>query len=153
MENENIKNKLMETLMKLKKTRHTGVILSDSLTKNEQIVLFIIYDLSEDKKISLSSIRDRINLAPSTITPIISSLEKKGLVRRYIDRSDRRNIYLKLSQKGTDYTEKIYNDINSIMQEYIEYISIEDAEKLTKILNKTIEFIEKKKGEKDVKNI
>lgn len=150
MEDNKFVDELMKALIKLKKSKLIEIILNDSLSKNEQIILFIIHDMSKYEKIPLSSIRNEINLAPSTLTPIISSLEEKELVQRYIDENDRRNIYLKISEKGINYTRKVYSKISSMLKEYIQYIGCEDAEELFKILNKTNDFINKKKGERNV---
>lgn len=117
------------------------------LTHNERIILFVLNDISNDNKVSLSVLRERIKLAPSTITPIITLLEEKGLIERNIDKTDRRNIFLSISPKGQEYTKKVQADINGEMSKYIDFIGEEDTKQLIRLIKKTTEFFS---GKEDI---
>lgn len=150
MGNEELVYELIEALNNLKKSNINCMHPKDKLSNNERMVLFIIHNVGSNNRISLSIIRDKIKLAPSTITPIITSLEKRGLIERKIDTKDRRNIYIYLSSKGEKFTKQVDIELKNILNEYIKYIGDEDTKKLIYLINKTKKFMEKKKGENNV---
>lgn len=147
MENEELVYELLEEFSNLKRTNFSYMFTKDDLSHNERMVLFIIHNLNKDDKISLSIIRDKMKLAPSTITPIISSLEKRGFIERKIDESDRRNIYICLSNIGRRFTEKVDNELKNMLYEYIKYMGKNDTNEIIRLIKKTREFIVLKKGE------
>ena len=147
MENEELVYELLDEFSNLKRTNFSYMFTKDDLSHNERMVLFIIHNLNKDDKISLSIIRDKMKLAPSTITPIISSLEKRGFIERKIDESDRRNIYICLSNIGRRFTEKVDNELKNMLYEYIKYMGKNDTNEIIRLIKKTREFIVLKKGE------
>ena len=147
MENEELVYELLDEFSNLKRTNFSYMFTKDDLSHNERMVLFIIHNLNKDDKISLSIIRDKMKLAPSTITPIISSLEKRGFIERKIDESDRRNIYICLSNIGRRFTEKVNNELKNMLYEYIKYMGKNDTNEIIRLIKKTREFIVLKKGE------
>lgn len=141
-------NELIEELIynfrSLKRMKFNKPKVCDKLTHNERMILFVIYENIKNDKISLALIRKNLKLAPSTITPIITSLENKGLIERKIDKNDRRNIYLRITQIGLEYTNKVQIEIKEDLTKYIEYIGKEDTKKLIRLITKTIEFFDRK---------
>lgn len=147
MENEELVYELLDEFSNLKRTNFSYMFTKDDLSHNERMVLFIIHNLNKDDKISLSIIRDKMKLVPSTVTPIISSLEKRGFIERKIDESDRRNIYICLSNIGRRFTEKVDNELKNMLYEYIKYMGKNDTNEIIRLIKKTREFIVLKKGE------
>lgn len=147
MENEELVYELLDEFSNLKRTNFSYMFTKDDLSHNERMVLFIIHNLNKDDKISLSIIRDKMKLAPSTVTPIISSLEKRGFIERRIDENDRRNIYICLSNIGRRFTEKVDNELKNMLYEYIKYMGKNDTNEIIRLIKKTRKFIVLKKGE------
>ena len=148
MKNKEKVYELLENLTNLKKMDIELTHQKGDLSTNERIALFIIHNLGKEDKISLTVIRNKMKIAPSTITPIITSLEKRGLVERRIDEQDRRNIYVNLSKKGKILTQKIDEELKRVLLEYINYMGEKNIEELIKLITKTKEFISYKKGDK-----
>ncbi len=148
MEDKKLVYDLLYNFIDLKKYKFCYIDNEYSLTHTENMILFIIKNLSKNNKISLSVIRDKIKLAPSTITPVITSLENKELIERKIDENDRRNIYIYLSDKGKKFTQKVDRKIKDILCEYIEYMGKEDVNEIIRLIKKTKEYINVKKGDK-----
>lgn len=135
---------LINTFRNFKKIKFQKISVCGELTHNEKMILFILSDISKDKIVPLSALRERMKLAPSTITPIITLLEEKGLIQRNIDKNDRRNIFLKISPKGENFTNKVQIEIKDTMSKYIEYIGENDTKQLIRLISKTTEFFERK---------
>lgn len=51
-----------------------------------------------------------LNLTPGRITHLVSSLEKKKLIKRNVTPEDRRNILISLSSKTQNFINNIYSD-------------------------------------------
>jgi DNA-binding MarR family transcriptional regulator len=148
MKKDELAKEVVESLIKLRKSKIHDMTGCFDLTHNENLVLFIIHDMAIDGKVSLSILRDKIKLAPSTVTPIINSLEKKELIVRNIDREDRRNIYLNLSEKGTEYTKKAYDSLVKRVSNFINYMGEDDANELVRLVSKATEYIKEKEKNK-----
>lgn len=148
MSNNKLAEELMDVFMSIKNQQFHKIIEVDGYTHNKKLVLFILHDVyleTGENKILLSVLRDRIRLAPSTITPLIASLEKDGLIERVIVKEDRRNIYLKLSKKGINFTNEAHTSLYNNVSEYIEYMGENDTEEFIRLLLKTKKFFEERK--------
>lgn len=143
-----ISDELMESLLKLKNMQIKNCFDTPNMTRNQGLAMYILHDLEENNKISLLKLRKNMKLAPSTITPIITALEKEGLVIRKIDELDRRNIFLELTEKGKEHTKLIHNNMQNDLQEYINYMGEESIKSLICNINKTINFFEERKIKK-----
>lgn len=141
-----ITDEFMNTLIKFKNHQIKNCINTPNMTHNQMLAMYILHDLEENNKISLIKLRENMRLAPSTITPIISSLEKEGLIVRKIDENDRRNIFLTLTKKGREHTEYIHNKMQKDLSEYIEYMGEDAIYTLIDNINKTVNFFEERKN-------
>ena len=77
-----------------------------------------------DKKetINNKNIAKRMNLSASRLTRIIDGLVAKGYTEREINPSDRRNMDVNLSKKGTQLVQKLDNAYVNIHKELLEDI-------------------------------
>ena len=87
-----------------------------------------IMDLEES--INNQDVADRMNLSPSRIIRIIDGLVKKGYILREIDREDRRNMKISLTEKGVNLTNKINNAFVEIHKEILKEIDNSQHESL-----------------------
>ena len=146
MKKENLAEDLMKTFITLKKSKFLNISECTDLTHNEKLVLFIVNDLSSKGEVQLSDLREKIELAPSTITPILASLEEKGLLDRVIDKSDRRNIFLNLSEKGIEHMKRVHKLALENTSEYIDYMGEEDSKELIRLISKTAKYFKERKN-------
>lgn len=145
----------LKTFIMFKKSHIGGIIkFKSDNTQNENIALVIISEKTseeslindilnnkvKDNKLHLNKLREIMDLAPSTITPIITSLEEKGYVLRNIDKEDRRNIYISLTKKGEEYTLNMLKGLLDNLNEYIKFMGIEDTNEFIRLINKTNEY-------------
>lgn len=86
--------------------------------------------------LSLSSLSERIRAQNSTVTGIIDRMEREGLVKRERSTTDRRVVFIRLSEKG----KRLANDVNvepmAIFREALAGLSRDDARDLLRILTK-----------------
>ena len=116
------------------------------LNTSEVTILYAMQKVMlEQDKLMLSTIRDTLELAPSTITAIITSLEEKKLIERIIDKNDRRNICINITKKGEQYIKKIEEHNREVISKYIDYMGEKDIVKFKKLISKTTKFINENK--------
>lgn len=144
--NDKLVQDLVSNLMRFKKAQIKNIITNKNLTHNESLILFILHDLSKiEKKVPLSLLRDKMMLAPSTITPIITSLENAKLIKRFIDKEDRRNIFIEITNKGKIHTSDTFKEISKNICEYINYMGEEDTKEIIRLVSKTTDYFEERK--------
>lgn len=148
MKKDDLVKEIVKTFLEFKKSKIHDMTGCPDLTHNESLVLFIIHGMAMNGKVSLSGLREKIRLAPSTVTPIINSLEEKELIERNIDKEDRRNIYLELSEKGKKFTEEAHRALTKNVSEFIDYMGEDDANEFVRLISKTTEYIKERKNNK-----
>ena len=98
--------------------------------------LTVIKLLESFGDLSLSSLSERIRAQNSTVTGIIDRMEREGLVRRERSTTDRRVIYIRLSEKGTKLARQIEVEPMEIFRSALLSLSQADLRDLLRILNK-----------------
>ncbi len=95
----------------------------------------------------VSHIADTLHVSSPAISRTISTLEKKGFVERNIDRINRRNTVVRLTENGREVFEsecgKIYGFMNNVVNRMGE-------DKLNELLSLSAELLEN--VEKEIKN-
>lgn len=133
--------KLIYTTSNLRKHMHLYMHKNRSDFFNKEIALHIIAKRSKNGVLPLIELRQDMHLAPSTITSILTYLENQGFIERIIDLNDRRNISIKVTDKGYEHLSQNRKDLNKEFEKYINYMGEEDVDKLIDILEKTIIFL------------
>ncbi len=83
--------------------RYTPWLEELDLTYTQYIVMMFFW---EKKKSNVKEIGKTLLLDPSTLTPLLKKLEKKGYISRTKSTIDERNLEIKITQKGEDLKNK-----------------------------------------------
>ena len=88
-------------------------------------LLTFFYDESSlpVKKLTLS-----MNVTPGRITHLVTSLEKRGLMKRSLNKDDRRVVLVTLTKKGRTLVDKIYGLVNDFFNEMLSSLNAKDQE-------------------------
>jgi DNA-binding MarR family transcriptional regulator len=86
--------------------------------------------------LSLSSLSERIRAQNSTVTGIIDRMEREGLVRRERSTTDRRVVFIRLSEKGARLAREIEVEPMEIFRSALVSLSKDDLRDLLRILTK-----------------
>lgn len=86
--------------------------------------------------LSLSSLSDRIRAQNSTVTGIIDRMEREGLVKRERSTTDRRVVFIRLSDKGRRLATEIAVEPMAIFRAALMSLSRDDAKDFLRILTK-----------------
>ncbi|MDO4563315.1 MAG: MarR family transcriptional regulator [Clostridia bacterium] len=120
-----------------------SVFSSYGLGKGQPRILHI---LSEKGEMLQKEIAQTDRMSPATITVMLQTMEKNGLIERTHDERDRRGVRVKLTQKGRDIEKAVKDTIDKIDSEIIECFTKDEyntfcclSTKLAKHLEKEIE--------------
>lgn len=107
-----------------------------NLTYTQYIVMMVVW---EDEQVSVKEMGKKLFLDSGTLTPVLKTLEKKGLIERTRSKEDERNLIVTLTPSGKALKEKAV-DIPAKMGGCLN-ISPEDAMELHNILHKIMETL------------
>jgi DNA-binding MarR family transcriptional regulator len=98
--------------------------------------LTVLKLLETFQDLSLSSLSERIRAQNSTVTGIIDRMEREGLVCRERSKSDRRVVYIKLTEKGEKLAGEIRVEPLEIFRSALVSLTQSDLRDLLRILMK-----------------
>ena len=83
--------------------KYTPILDELDLTYTQYIVMMYFWEVG---KSNLKDIGKTLLLDPSTLTPLVKKLEKKGYITRVRSTIDERNLDIELTDKGRDLRDK-----------------------------------------------
>lgn len=120
--------------------------LFPEISKGEFWVLKMIQKATlkseSDCGIYVSTIAEHLKVTPPAISRMLKGLEEKGLVERKINKNDRRNTYVTLTEKGETVAKKVEAKMNEFTKNIILAMGEEDSKTLIKLFNKLVDTME-----------
>lgn len=130
-----------------------SVVLSQ-ISQTEFLVMSAINKLERlhnSSNYGISNIADSLHVSSPAISRTITSLENKGYVERKIDKLNRRNTLVRLTENGMTVFENECNQIYCFMNNVVNRMGEEKLNELFLLSNELLENVEKeiKSREKD----
>jgi len=108
--------------------------------------------LHEHQEATVKQLAENMDLSSSRLTRIIDELVKSEFVLRIEHQSDRRIFIIRLTQKGKELAEDLYNNFNRLHEEILSSIPVSNqkmiVESIKRILNSLDLWFEKNELEK-----
>ncbi len=136
---------VMVNILNCKLKKHIASVFKSegiNLTAEQFLVMDTLWNQGE---MTQQSIAYLIQKDKNSVTQFIDNLEKKGLVNRVVDSSDRRVNNIRLSKAGMAMKDNTKNVAIDVLNDIVEGISEEDLKTFVKVLNKACDNIEKLK--------
>ncbi|MED0901266.1 MarR family winged helix-turn-helix transcriptional regulator [Bacillus nitratireducens] len=112
-----------------------GKIFGDYIPWNEFIVLRI---LNRTNKEMVSRVANELNVSNSHITAVTEKLINKGFVTRSRSTSDRRVVYLEITEQGKDLVAKMEGEKKKYLKERFSALSEDEMNVMISISKKLI---------------
>jgi DNA-binding MarR family transcriptional regulator len=146
---EIISENLVRAFVQFKRLRmNDGDPSSDPLPNNclkhsEIMLLFELKDVENlyPSGVSVSDVSSLLRVKPPSITPLIGSLEQKGMLERTMDANDRRIIRLRLKEKGNHYIEESKRHMVLRIKGLVEHLGEEKSTALADLINESFLYI------------
>ena len=117
-------------------------ILPD-ISQSEFAAMNVIMDKGEDGKITISELACKSKVHSSAISRTLHGLEEKGYVERSIDKNDRRNICVELTEEGKRVTTEARQIMCDYVKAVVEHLENRELERLIAYMNKIYSVAEK----------
>jgi DNA-binding MarR family transcriptional regulator len=92
-----------------------------------------------NKGITVSEIAHQLGATMAAVSKMLRSLENKGLITRETSESDRRNVYVRLSEKGMKEQKEQVIQMQTMVDRVIKKMDVEDAKHLNELFKKFYE--------------
>jgi DNA-binding MarR family transcriptional regulator len=106
---------------------------------NERNTLIVLSNLEIN---SISELSGYLGISKTNTSKVLSSLEKKNLILRILDKSDRRHNQLFLTEEGKETAEMVITEISDLFEKRITQFPDQLREKIKIIVN---EYSEQRK--------
>ena len=116
------------------------------LTPGKFNILMVIKHQGKDQGIPQVEIGKHLILTPSNMTKLIDKLEKDGLVVRSALKGDRRVNITKVTKKGSDLLDRVWESYNDKLLALTSDLNKEDQRTLSKLLVSWLNALNNQKG-------
>ncbi|WP_239254743.1 MarR family winged helix-turn-helix transcriptional regulator [Listeria ilorinensis] len=126
--------------------------ISDRVRKHDREVsieqFFLLRELTRQDALSATEIACMMNVNKSAMTTKIKRLEEKNWITREKNSADRREILIKITQAGKDFTLKCEQDMKGLILDWVAILGEEESTeflRLYQLITQTV--VAKKRGE------
>ena len=136
---------VLVNILNCKLKKHVASVFKSegiNLTAEQFLVMDTLWNQGEMTQQTIAYI---IQKDKNSVTQFIDNLEKKGLVRRVVDETDRRVNNIKLSKAGMAMKENTKKVAIAALNDIVDGIPEEDLKSFVRVLNKACDNIEKLK--------
>ncbi|OFX72932.1 MAG: hypothetical protein A2X12_09820 [Bacteroidetes bacterium GWE2_29_8] len=124
--------KMMREIFRIVRLRSLDQI-EVNLTHEQKALLFVISKQGSD--VIQKDIAEEMGKDKSTILRLTDALEEKDLVRKVVDKKDRRKNYLMITKKGENILEQHLKVMNTVMNEIIKDINEQDLQTFLNVVH------------------
>jgi DNA-binding MarR family transcriptional regulator len=136
-----IAQKLLRAFMQFRKTGWHEKKIAGFNPSEFKVLATIEHGLKDQKDVmKVSEISQKLQVTPPTVTQIINTLERDGLVERTFDPEDRRSVKIKLTQKGVEATFQARNAFSETFTGLIDFLGEKESDQLADLLSKVIDY-------------
>lgn len=123
-----------------------GVVRKAKMQKNINEALqgegpVLHYIARNGEAVQPGEISQKLNISTARVAATLNSLEKKEMITRQIDTNNRRQILVKITQKGKDSAESHHKTIMNITAEMLELLGEQDAQEYVRITKRLAEIL------------
>ena len=109
--------------------------------KNARGECFVLRCLARSKALLLpSDLSEQSHASTARIAVVLNTLEKKGLISRAIDPTDRRRILVSLTNVGQEYVAVVRTQLREDMKHLLEELGEQDAREYLRITKRILQI-------------
>lgn len=141
------KDNFLKSMFQLKSLLTAGFQMKADKNCNVSMQeLILMKGISENtdgnNNVPLSEIRKYLALSKASVSQMLGTLEKKGYVKREIDKSNRRNIIASLTDTGRNVLELKKKEYTRKLDVIVNGLGKEDTQELIRIVGRLNEIME-----------
>jgi len=146
-------NKQTKIIDKLIRDIHKNLVsyTKDSLKENNLTTprFLVLWHIVKEEPVNMSYLHDKMYMASSTLTVVVDKLVEDDLVKRYRNPEDRREVMLKLTDKGDSKLCQLLAIRQGFLGKALEILNEEEKDDLLRLLTTVLNNLEiiQKEGE------
>jgi DNA-binding MarR family transcriptional regulator len=109
---------------------------SGEIPHREIMMLKLIKAHSGEEGITMTTLSEHFEISKPAVSQMINGLEDKNMVERITLKSDRRIVYVRLTELGEETLAKSFQEMHNKLNGYLEKMGEEDIETLVSLLDK-----------------
>ena len=94
-------------------------------------------------RITISELAKKTNVLPSAISRTIRGLEDKGYVERTINKNDRRNTYVEMTDRGIEVMQEVKETMHNFGEAVLSKLDEDELSQLVAYLNNIYDIAKK----------
>lgn len=143
--NAEFAKRIFDIIARLKRSDiHSSSDTEGDIRPSEEMFLIKIDMLSSNHNVKVNDLVNLLKFAPSTVSTILKALEDNGYIIREINKDNRREVFVYLTDKGKSRLDSAKKHHFDMVSDLISYLGEDDAVKLIEILEKTTCFFEER---------
>lgn len=115
------------------------------LKHRDIMILDAIMRINHGDLIKMGDLSDYFAVTPAAISQIIKQFEKEGWIERIHLESDRRSVYIRVSDEAQQMLKNCEDFMTKHLVDFIEYLGEEDANALVRIIEKAFTYANNRK--------
>lgn len=135
-----------EILHSLRRIMRSVEMYSKKLSSHHQVTgpqLVCLLTIGQHQPIIASQIAKHVHLSPSTVVGVLDRLEEKDLIARERDQTDRRKVYLNLTEKGSRLASQAPSPLQDQLTQALRSLSPLEQSSIALALEKIAALMEK----------
>ena len=113
------------------------------ISRTDFFVMCTIMDKGENGQITISELASRAKMLPSAISRTLKGLEERGYVERNVNKNDRRNTYVELTEAGRQLTGEARQTMSDFGKSVMSQVDEADMKRLISYLDNIYHIAEK----------
>lgn len=135
---------LLETFNRFDRAVHLGKFARIRQIVNPAQVIILMnlkkHDPADVSGLRVSELARNLGVTPSNVTQIVTDLETKGLVKRDMDKNDRRAVRVSLTKAGLQFVKNFQQPYLSVMNELVLNLGRDKSRSLISLLSEANDF-------------
>jgi DNA-binding MarR family transcriptional regulator len=92
------------------------------------------------------AMHETLAVSKAAVSQMLGSLEKRGYIRREIDRENRRKIIITLTEQGKSAVDEGQGRMDTVMARIVQRLGAEEAEQFVRLLTRFTQIVEEENG-------
>lgn len=126
--------------------------MMQNMSKADFIVMNVIMNKGKEDKMTISELAAIARMLPSAISRTLKGLEEKGYVERTINKQDRRNTYVELTEEGKKQTREVRQVMRDFGKTVMAKLDEHEVNELILFLNNIYSIAEKEIEARKIKD-
>lgn len=144
MEHRETERALFRALHRFGKANTGQIVEMEGLTQGEFFGLAMLHEhlKNHPEGMHVRELADKARVSPPRVSRMLRDMEEKGLIERRIDRDDRRNTYITLTEAGEAARQRTAARLSTFLDRVVDRMGPENIRTMIDLWNRFADILE-----------